>query len=455
MSDRLSQLTQPRFSRPTKRRLPRIGLLVFGLTLLQTVSPDWAIAATQKDATAALDDEKAAKIANARGLGLFNKRDYQNALVKFDQAIRLNPKDATLHVNRGAALLELSQYTEAHKAVGQALQLDPEQEQARDLLSLIQKRENWWPEAVVYHRQPVDDDWWTQWERGLVLLSQGQDQEARKSMKAAIKLAEETYKKDPQWNEAARIFLVYASNYEGREFFLRTRVASTLDEKKDYSRKAMEKHAEAIRWQPNDPSLHVNHSLAARIHVYYLNGEKSSRSLLLRARRSAKRALELDSNYDRALREIGWVFNAEGVARNNAGKPDKLALAYYDEALQYLPEEPVIHRNRATELYRQYLFAAKPDDVRETLLDEGEKAAQTANQLAGDTSYATPLLRKISYVRGLDLKVEKLPRARRTSSPRSAATAAAEWQGNVPSAIDIEYERWEERRLDYIYPSPN
>lgn len=56
-----------------------------------------------------------------KGVQLFDLQRYQEALVAFDEAIRLNPYHALAHYTRGYTLLELGRYEEAYFAFDEAI----------------------------------------------------------------------------------------------------------------------------------------------------------------------------------------------------------------------------------------------------------------------------------------------------------------------------------------------
>jgi tetratricopeptide (TPR) repeat protein len=55
----------------------------------------------------------------------YERRDYNGAIADYDQAIRLNPKDAVAYVGRGAARNELGDWDGAISDLTQAIRLDP------------------------------------------------------------------------------------------------------------------------------------------------------------------------------------------------------------------------------------------------------------------------------------------------------------------------------------------
>ena len=60
-----------------------------------------------------------------RGNAYFNVRKYEEAVTDYDQAIRLNPKDAAAYFNRGDARYNLRQYREAIADYDQVIRRNP------------------------------------------------------------------------------------------------------------------------------------------------------------------------------------------------------------------------------------------------------------------------------------------------------------------------------------------
>src|ERR1700676_1663663 len=60
-----------------------------------------------------------------KSAALIKLKRYEEALIAVEQAIRLDPQDTYAYTNKGAALIELKRYEEALIALEQAIRLDP------------------------------------------------------------------------------------------------------------------------------------------------------------------------------------------------------------------------------------------------------------------------------------------------------------------------------------------
>lgn len=81
-------------------------------------------------------EEREALAHTDKGLALFAKNKFAQAIAEYDEAIRLYPALAVAHNNLGSAYYALARYTEAVEAFRQALRLDPAYAQAQLNLAL-------------------------------------------------------------------------------------------------------------------------------------------------------------------------------------------------------------------------------------------------------------------------------------------------------------------------------
>ncbi|MGZ3624469.1 MAG: protein kinase domain-containing protein, partial [Ktedonobacteraceae bacterium] len=69
--------------------------------------------------------EKTAQHWFDEGRSLTSRRKYEEALIAYEQAIRLDPNDGTTYNHKGAVLYKLQRYEEAFSTIEQAVRLDP------------------------------------------------------------------------------------------------------------------------------------------------------------------------------------------------------------------------------------------------------------------------------------------------------------------------------------------
>jgi tetratricopeptide (TPR) repeat protein len=75
-----------------------------------------------------------------RGLALARAAKREEALAAFQQAVRLDPKNAEAHANLGKTQLTLGHWNESIPELREALRLDPGNTQAKRLLSQAYRR---------------------------------------------------------------------------------------------------------------------------------------------------------------------------------------------------------------------------------------------------------------------------------------------------------------------------
>ena len=71
--------------------------------------------------------------------GLSRNRALDKSIADYNEAIRLDPKDAQLYVYRGAVFAQKSDFAKADADVKVALALDPKSEEARGLAEWIKQ----------------------------------------------------------------------------------------------------------------------------------------------------------------------------------------------------------------------------------------------------------------------------------------------------------------------------
>ncbi len=112
--DRIEEVTQKAESRPEIQRTDA-DYLVLAKAEHRNNNPDEAIRLDPKQAIAHSD----------RGAVLYERKRYDGALEAFDEAIRLDPNFTDAHSNRGNVLHSLNRDDEALEAYDEAIRLDP------------------------------------------------------------------------------------------------------------------------------------------------------------------------------------------------------------------------------------------------------------------------------------------------------------------------------------------
>lgn len=99
--------------------------------------------------------EPSANAYNGLGLAYSALKQYSNTVSAFQQAIRLQPRDATLHCNLASTYIEMEQYENAKGASREALSLKPDYADATNLLGVAHFRLKQYPEAAGLFQQAI------------------------------------------------------------------------------------------------------------------------------------------------------------------------------------------------------------------------------------------------------------------------------------------------------------
>ncbi len=103
-------------------------------------------------------DPDDASIYNGKGLTLSELKRYQEALAAFEQAIGLNPYFANAYINKGMMLNQLKRYQEALPAFERAIQLEPTNASAYNLKGLMLTNLKRYAEALATYEQAIQFD---------------------------------------------------------------------------------------------------------------------------------------------------------------------------------------------------------------------------------------------------------------------------------------------------------
>lgn len=127
---------------------PTVYQATSGITSPDAVLPTSHAPSTQTN-------QQAAQQWREKGDTLLNQHRYEEAIVAYDQAIRLDPSNAAIYCNKGNALYGLKCYQEAIAAYDQALRLDPNDVLAYRNKGTALKQLGRYKEALVAYDQAI------------------------------------------------------------------------------------------------------------------------------------------------------------------------------------------------------------------------------------------------------------------------------------------------------------
>jgi tetratricopeptide (TPR) repeat protein len=263
-----------------------------------------------------------------RGNSFQQKRDYDRAIQDYDQAIRLNPKDAAAFLSRGIAYSEKKEYDRAIEDYDLAIRLNPSHARA------------------FYNRARAYSD--------------------KKDDERALQ----------DYNKAIGLDPTYSSSFNNRGILYQA--------KKDYDR-AIHDYDEAIRLDPKNASAFYNRGLAYRAkkddaramqdynEAIRLNPQYRSalnnRGVLYADKRDYDRAIQYYNDSIRSDPSYAVAFRNRGNAYRAKMDNDR-ALSDYNEAIRLDPKNFSGLRNRgATQFYKGQFTAASSDLAKATELE--------------------------------------------------------------------------------------
>jgi tetratricopeptide (TPR) repeat protein len=135
-----------------------------------------------------------------RGVGLYHKEKYEEALKAFEKAIELNPDKESAWNNKGATLSKLERYDEALKAHEKAIELNPNHIMALSNKGIALSNLERYDEALKAFEKAIElnpDDEVTWNNKGVTLDEYKRYDEALKAYEKAIELNPD---KESAWN---------------------------------------------------------------------------------------------------------------------------------------------------------------------------------------------------------------------------------------------------------------
>jgi Flp pilus assembly protein TadD len=311
-----------------------------------------------------------------QGLALLGRGDAAQAVVHFQQALRLRGDDAEAHHHLGLALLMHGRAEEAAEAFRQTLQRQPDHAAAHNNLGLALHSLDHKEQALAHWRHAVDlEPLYPQAHNnlGLALLERNELTQAEATLREAVRLQadfaeahnnlgvvlwrQEQPEKWQQalrhWRQALRLKPDYAEARHNLEHALLDRQRLTGPEAR---------LREAIRLDPGSAGAHNNLGVAlleqddlfaaesslrqaVRLQSDFPEGHNNLSVVLWRqgrleeARAAALEALRLRPDFAEALNNLGNVHHAQGRTEE--------ALACFDRSLELKPDYPDPHLNRA------------------------------------------------------------------------------------------------------------
>jgi len=190
-------------------KAPALNLL--GLILFDQRKYDEAVIKYQK--AIELDPEHASPAYNNWGLLLNDQNKYDEAAARYRKAIELDPKYAPTYGNLGLVLYVQERYNEAAAMYRKAIELDPKDPDAyRDLGDVLEAQEKY-DEAVAQYKKaidlnPEDATAYNNW--GLVLYDQKKYDEAAATYRKAIETDPKNTDAYNNWGNSLRDQKKYA-----------------------------------------------------------------------------------------------------------------------------------------------------------------------------------------------------------------------------------------------------
>ena len=128
---------------------------------------------------------------NNLGHAIASDGQYEEAVMRYQQAIKINPHFAAAHNNLGVTLNELNRYDEAIKSFQQAIKIKSDYAEAHNNLANGLRQKGEVKQAIIYYDKAVrlkGDYAEPHFNLGVLLSQQGRDEEAVKQYRRALQI---------------------------------------------------------------------------------------------------------------------------------------------------------------------------------------------------------------------------------------------------------------------------
>ncbi|GAA0735509.1 tetratricopeptide repeat protein [Clostridium oceanicum] len=266
-------------------------------------------------------------------LVLYNNKNYEKALEKYNEALDINPNNCSILCNRGLIYKELGNYKLALEAYNKALKINPNHYLAlsnRSIIYSLQGKNNLALKDCNKALKIHYDDYEILYNRSIIYYEQ-------KKYDLALKDCNEALKLNPKYYSAICI-------------------RSALYAKLEKYDLALTDYTSALQINPNNYKILYNRG------IIYLNSQKYNLAL-----DDFTKVLNLEPNHYLALLNCGVIYSKQ--------KKYNLALNIYKKALKLKPNSFKIHLNLAN-LYRQI-----------NKIDSAEKEISAAKSIEDNNPY--------------------------------------------------------------------
>ena len=272
------------------------------------------------------------------GLTFQEKGKYEEAIEHYNEAIRINPQDATAYNNRGVAKGELGRPEEAIADCNEAIRINPQYALPYNNRGTAKLALGWHHDAIAdcdraIHINPQYAD--AYYNRGTAKVALGRHEEAITDHNEAIRINPQHaaaytnrgtakdalgrhHEAIADYDEAIRINPQYAVAYYNR----------------GNAKVALGRHEEAIA--DYDQAVRINPQFAE---THYNRGATKS---------TLRRYEEAIADYDEAIRinsQYATAYYSKGIANGMLGRHEE-AIADFNEAIRINPQDAAAYHNR-------------------------------------------------------------------------------------------------------------